>query len=417
MSSRLASAGLVLAAAAVAACGAGESAPEAGRWRAWLESPGGELPFGLDLALVEAKWIATVVNGEERLPARATLAAGRLRIDFLPYDSWADCAILAGGRRLEGTWTKRRGEGVASTLPFRATLGAAPRFARRGAASGSAELPDGRWAAQFSSSGDPALAIFRTRPDGSLFGTFLTTTGDYRFLAGRADEDGLRLSCFDGAHAFLFTAGWTAAGGLAGDFWSADAWHETWTAERSETAAMPDAFGITAWSESTRLEDVVLPDLDGVERSLADPAFAAPVRLLQVFGSWCPNCNDEADYLVELRDRYAGRGLAILGLAFEHETDPAAAAVRVRAFQERHGADWPVLLAGPSDKDAASAAFPALDRVRSYPTTIFLDHRGKVRAVHTGFSGPATGAAHAQLRDEFEGRIERLLAEAEAENR
>jgi hypothetical protein len=72
--------------------------------------------------------------------------------------------------------------------------------------------------------------------------------------------------------------------------------------------------------------------------------------------------------------------------------------------------EYPLFLAGRADKDAASAAFPAVDRVRAYPTTIFLAGDGRVRAVHSGYAGPATGAEHEALRARFEGLIEECLA-------
>ncbi len=123
-----------------------------------------------------------------------------------------------------------------------------------------------------------------------------------------------------------------------------------------------------------------------------------------------PNCKDASRYLAELDKRYRGRGLSIVGLAFEHAPKFESSAPLVRAYVKRQGIAYPVLIAGVSDKTAARKAFPALDRVLAYPTTIFLDRDRKVRAVHTGFSGPATGEAHRRLRQRFEEIIDGLLA-------
>jgi thiol-disulfide isomerase/thioredoxin len=270
---------------------------------------------------------------------------------------------------------------------------------------------DGRWSVRFESSEDPAVAVFETVADGTLEGTFLTSTGDYRFLAGDVAGDRLRLSCFDGAHAFRFTARLSDDGALAGDFWSRDTWHETWTAERDESASIPDPYEQTVWRAEWDLGDAVFPDLDGTPRSLADPEFAGRARMLVAFGSWCPNCHDEAPYLAELHRRYGPRGLSILGLAFELTGEFGRDAKQVRRFAERHGVRYPILVAGTADKAKATRAFPMLDFVRSYPTTIFLHADGRVRAVHSGFTGPATGEAWDDVRAEFEGLIEELLAE------
>ena len=131
-----------------------------------------------------------------------------------------------------------------------------------------------------------------------------------------------------------------------------------------------------------------------------------------LFGTWCPNCNDLTDYLVELHGKYGDLGLGILGLAFEVSEELARNTRIVREYAEHHGAEFPMLLAGGLDKEEASKRFPLVDKVRAYPTTLFVDREGAVQAVYTGFSGPATGSAHVRLRDAFEARIEALLIDA-----
>ena len=86
-------------------------------------------------------------------------------------------------------------------------------------------------------------------------------------------------------------------------------------------------------------------------------------------------------------------------------------AEQVRRFRERWKLEYPLFVGGLSDKAAASKAFPLLDKVRAYPTTLFVRRDGSVLAVHQGYSGPATGPAHEKLRMEFERSIERLLTE------
>ena len=199
---------------------------------------------------------------------------------------------------------------------------------------------------------------------------------------------------------------------LKGDFWSRDSWHDTWTARRDPDAELPDAYLQTTWNKKVDLAALKFPDLKGKMRSLADPAFAGKARIIEVFGTWCPNCNDAVQYLAALHDKYKNRGLSIVGLAFEHTGDFERDARQVRRFAEHHGATYPMLVAGLSDKELASKAFPLMDRVRSYPTTIFLHADGRVRAVHTGYTGPATGSAYQELRAKFESLIEELLAES-----
>lgn len=382
-----------------------------GRWRAWLDTPGGPLPFGLELARDGDDWTAVVLNGDERIAVPSVVpTADGLALDIPHYDSRIDATAAGDGRFLEGTWTKRRGADRVARLGFHAVAGRVPRFVDGRAAPG--EPLTGRWRVRFGTSDEDAVGEFDVAPDGTAHGTFLTTTGDYRFLAGRQDGDRLRLSCFDGAHAFLFDATRDEDGALVGDFWSGAHWHDTWTAARDPDVSLPDAFAQTRWvGGPTSLGDVAFPDLDGELRALDDPAFAGRARVLHVFGSWCPNCHDASAEIVRLAETYGDRGLSVLGLAFELTGDLERDARQVRRYAEAHGVTYPILVAGLSDKSAATASLGLLDRVRSYPTTIFLHGDGRVHSIHSGFSGPATGARYDELRRRYTEIVEELLAE------
>jgi len=398
----------------LAACRPGASIdPQHDVWRAWLDSPGGELPFGLQLRHTESGVAAVLLNGTERIPvSRTELTDGGVTLHIEPYDSRVVATFGEDGRRLDGRWEKTGVGGEKTGLDFHAVAGKQPRFPSTTVVDDEAlALLAGRWAVDFEQDEQPAVAVFETDPDGRVRGTVLTTTGDYRYLAGSLDGDRLRLSCFDGAHAFLFDARLQEDGTLSGDFWSRDSWHERFTARKDPDAALPDAFELTHWVGGEAWGDELFPDLDGHERMLSDPAFAGRARILVIFGSWCPNCNDSTAFLVELDRKYRERGLAILGLAFEMTGDFERDAAQVRLYARHHGIEFPLLVAGVSDKEEASRVFPLLDRVRSYPTTIFINAEGRVRAVHQGYSGPATGEAHRELRERFESLVQELLAD------
>ena len=418
-----------------------------GVWRAWLDSPGGELPFGLELQSAAGTLQGFLLNPPERIPiARLSWAVGELVLHLDPYDSTISARLGADQKSLDGTWRKRKNASAWVELPFHARLGPARRFSAGAATPGSAAPLPERWRVQFASETDAAVAVIaaassdrtaaRTTGEtaagiaaaasGGLTGTFLTTTGDYRYLAGNRDGDRLRLSCFDGAHAFLFDAelqGEPTAGKpkpaagvlrLVGHFYSGDRWHDTFTAVPDEKAQLDDAFKKSRVNAPSELGTLRFPDVKGRSRALTDPAFAGKARIIEVFGTWCPNCNDEAAYLVELHKKYGPRGLSILGLAFELTGDLGQDAAQVERFAAFHHAEYPMLIAGVADKEKASRSLPLLDRVFAYPTTIFLHRDGRVRAVYTGFAGPATGAEHAELRRRFTALIEELLAEPDS---
>lgn len=381
---------------------------KAGRWEAWLDSPGGPLRFGVEIIDPEGDLKAFLINGSERVPVEtASFDKRLLRLGIDRYDAEIVARIDPDGGRFDGKWSRTAGPDTKSTLPFHATLGGGPKLAQPAPPVASVS---GRWAVDFSEDDDPSVGLFEMRDDGSVEGTFLNTAGDYRFLAGRMDGDRLSLSTFDGAHAFLFVARLSPDGTLEGDFWSRDTWHETWTARPDPDVSLPDPFAQTRWTAEFALSEFSFPDPDGHPHALDATEFSGRARLLVIFGSWCPNCNDATEYLVELDRRYRDKGLSILGLAFEMTGTFDRDAAQVRLYADHHGIEYPLLVvAGKAQKADASDAFPLIDRVRAFPTILFLDADNRVRAIHSGYRGPATGEAFDEQCAVFENLIEGLL--------
>ena len=150
------------------------------------------------------------------------------------------------------------------------------------------------------------------------------------------------------------------------------------------------------------------PDVNGKAVSSEDPEFKGKVVLAIVTGTWCPNCHDEAQYLVELDKKYRDKGLAIVALDFE-EAEQQNSLARVHAFTKQYGVKYPYLIAGAPAEMWEKV--PQLVNLNTWPATVFVGRDGKVRAVHAGFASPASGPFHAQLKKEFTERIEQLLAE------
>lgn len=388
-------------------------------FRAVLNSPGGDLPFILKLDNKSGSLRGFFINGSERIEcSRARREGRKFLIESEEYESILEaeltttCFPKKSEDVMAGMWKKRASSGQWVELPFVAELFKGHRFKPNYKVTLEIEKPttvDGRWAVKFSSDESPAIGVFKESNDKTVEGTFLTTTGDYRYLAGSYEHGLLRLSCFDGSHAFLFHARMQADGTLQGDFWSGAKWHETWTANRDDKVALPDGFSLTKINPKARLKGLKFPDLDGNERSLGEPGLLGKATIIEIFGSWCPNCHDAAELLVELEKRYGPRGLKVVGLAFE-SGDTARDVRQVKHYLERHKATYPVLLAGVRDRKKASAALPVIEELKSYPTFLFVDADGEVRSVYSGFSGPATGDEHIKLRGQFEGVIEKLLA-------
>ncbi len=377
-----------------------------GLWNAEIESPGGGIRFGLKVQRLEGKWSAFIVNGQEQIPIpQVHVSDSKIQFRISHYDSEITAASHDSWQKLSGTWRKRRGKQEWVEMQFSATRQGKEVF-------NSPKEFLGRWSVEFESNEDPAVAVFGLQSGSNrIAGTFLTTTGDYRYLDGAVVNGELVLSCFDGAHAFLFRGKLNPSGEIEGEFWSSDSWHEKWVARKDPHAKLPDAFQLTKIADLNQLQLLAFPDLQGVRKRLDAPEFAGKARIVYVFGSWCPNCHDAGKYLAELKTQYRDQELSILGLAFELTGDFERDANQVRIYLQRHGVDYPVLIAGLADKVKASESLPLLDRVRSYPTMIFIDKTGQVRAVHTGFTGPATGSEYLLLKNKFETLIDSMLAD------
>ena len=409
----------------LAGCAAGPGATEVsappdfeGLWRAELASPGGPLPFGLTVHPPGAQPPATMHNAEEAAPfSSVTVEGATITLETDWYDSRIVATLEPKSGRLVGEWTKRSSKGW-SRLAFTAARSRGPRFApddASKAAPGAEQVAEvaGVWKANFKDEDGPFVAQGEFRQaDDRVEGTFLTATGDYRFLEGTYRSGWLRLSSFDGAHAFLFVARATADGRLVGDFWSRDTYHATWEAERVEDDVLPDPYGLSSITNEQGRLTFSFPDRNGRQVSLQDARFANKVVLVDIFGTWCPNCNDQTPLLVRWHQRYRDRGFEIIGLAYELSGDPDRDRRQIEIYRERYGIEFPLLLSGVSDKKAAGSTLPDLSEVVAYPTTIFVGRDGRVRKIHTGFAGPGTGEHYRRLVEEFESEIERLLAEA-----
>ncbi len=404
------------------------AAAEPRHFQAVLDSPGGPLPFGLRVA---ANGDGFILNGEERIPvAHLSLEEREIRVRFDHYASEIHVTRTEPGV-YRGEWKKRSPTGWSK---LGATLTEVPmkqadtlsRFESKSTATKPTRASSiaGDWAVTFlGSSGDepsPGGARFEVR-NGRALGTFFTPVGDYRYLEGDFQNGHLRLSCFDGAHAFLFHADLETDGTLAGHFWSRDSWHETWTAKKlpegeKATSALPDPFSLTSIKEGSTL-DFTFPDVEGRPVSLTDPRFRGKPLIVEIFGTWCPNCHDAAPVLREIKNKYKSTGLQILGLAYEITGDPALDAEQIRRYAERHGCDWPILLAGTSSKAKASKTLPALSGIKSYPTTIFIDRKGRIQKIYTGFNGPATGEDHEKLLRQWDDIVRRIVVTGNEQSR
>ncbi len=380
---------------------------QTGLWRALVQSPGGELPFGLQIEKqTDSSYTVYILNGAERLPMDdAYIQNDSIHIPMNLFSSQlvaqvTDSILTGYFIRQAATRTIKMG--------FSAQYGRSDRFVSTAASP--VQNITGKWDVTFYSATDTSQAVGVFEQKGKeLAGTFLTPTGDYRYLVGSLEGKQLQLSTFDGSHVYLFKAQ-TDSTKITGQFWSGDKGYSQWIAIRNEKAALPDANTYTQLKKGYTSLSFAFPDPAGKMISLADEKYKGKVVIVQILGSWCPNCMDETSFLAPWYQKNRARGIEIIGLAFEPSKDLAVSGPKLNRMKKRFNIAYDVTLAGVNN-ETASQSLPMLEKIKGYPTTIFIDKHGTVRRVHTGFSGPGTGSYYEEFVEDFNLFVDKLLTE------
>jgi hypothetical protein len=135
-----------------------------------------------------------------------------------------------------------------------------------------------------------------------ITGTFLTNSGDYRYLQGVAD-DTLKLSAFDGSNVFLFVPTARNNDTLSKDiFYAGFDGKRIWSAFRDSGGHLADAFSLPAHHAGTPTLDFTFPNIKGKPAFIHDDRYKIKVVIVQIMGSWCPKCMDET----VIRELYIG---------------------------------------------------------------------------------------------------------------
>lgn len=389
-----------------------------GAWRATLNIGLSEaptfLPFTLKIVSSEAAKktfpVLEIHNGEEVISVTdivATDEPNAFQANLPVFNSKLNFKVV--NDTLIGNWQNNNKKDY--VLPFRAVRGIDWRFAKgEKPSSGLAK----RWKVMFSPDTEdayPAVGKFYTDADGHTTGTFLTETGDYRFLEGHFDGSRLQLSCFDGAHAFLFDARLLEDGQLSGVFYSGKHWQEPWTATPNEDFQLTDMKTLTYLKEGYQSISFAFPNSKGDTVRYDSTMFKGSVTIVEISGSWCPNCMDAGRFLQDLYEEHKDEGLEVLAIDYELINDFDVFKENERRLRRDLGLTYPMLFGGFAQKGVAGQTLPMLNHILSYPTLIFIGKDGNVRTIHTGFSGPGTGEEYTQYVAQTHQLVQRLLHE------
>lgn len=392
-------------------------------WRATLITPGGELPFFMQTRGETELHIdeISVMNGEEKISTseinylnvtdtfnNKKITSSKIEFSLPVFNSIVSASFSGDFKQMHGTYTDKSRPGNYFLRFDAVQIDTLYRFIKKPRPPKSNIT--GKWDAVFKdeSTTDSTIGIFEQKGN-HISGTFLTTTGDYRFLEGDVSADSFYLSTFNGSHAFLFKGKINDDGTLSGQYWSGKHYYATFIATKNENAHLPDPTKLTYLKNGYSKIEFTFPDENGKMISLSDEQFKNKVLIISIMGSWCPNCMDETSYLSQFYNEYKNRGVDIIALAFERQTDSVNFKKNINKLKQHFGINYTILNAGPIKN--ASDALPMLNKVMSFPTTIILDKNQTVNEIYTGFNGPATGDLFIEYQKKFETLVNQLLNE------
>jgi thiol-disulfide isomerase/thioredoxin len=367
-----------------------------------------EIPFQFETVLnSKGEMDFYLINGNEKAKASyfqfgfdKRQGKDTFRVEFGEYDTYLAGKMESG--YLSGDWVNP-GKNNAR-IPFSATFGKNHRFTDLIEANNFD--PQGKWSATMDLTGEkpyPAVGEFAKTKSGQLEGTFLTETGDFRYLAGDQVGEKIYLSCFDGSHAYLFVGKFKTKDELIGTFRSGMTYNSTWEAKRNPDAKLKSGESIiTIKNENSSIGDNLnFPS----GNNLSIPK--GKIRIFQMMGTWCPNCKDESNFLQEYLDKNKPEDIEVYGLAFERPGPKEKIEAQLKRYASIMNIKYPIIHAGVAKKEEAAMVFSGLSGFEAFPTMVILDKNNSIKFVHSGFSGPAT-SEYGEWKELFNSKIKEI---------
>ena len=385
-----------------------------GDYRAYVvRQDGNTVVFNMEVVKEDNETILYIINADEKIKV-SPVAVTNDSVNFaMPvFESSFKSKRKADGS-LQGIWIKGT-SGNFQHWPFFAFPNQAYRFERsRGPANYNIS---GKWDVTIKRENGTlrkAVAEFEQNDD-KVTGSFITPSGDYRFLEGIVTGDSLKLSTFDGAHAYTFYAKIDNAENISGGVYlSGFNGKETWTAIKDKNVKEPQQEEPTKLKKGQSKLNFTFNDLEGKPVSINDERFKNKVVVVQLMGSWCPNCLDETKFLSDFYNNYRSKGVEVVSLAYEYSTDIERSKKSLSKFQKLFNVQYPMLITGvtSTDEQKTEKTLPQLTPIRSFPTSIFLDRKGNVREIHGVFYGPGTKQYFEEYKKIFLNIVDGLLKE------
>lgn len=370
------------------------------------------LPVNIEILHSKTGLTFTVINGKEKIKlGEHTIIGDSCHVPFSLFNT-----VLIfkknSSTQINGRWVNLNKQNY--SIPFSASFSKISKKNKKQENHRSNQENidfSGKWEVVFSENKEkpyPAIGLFEQNKS-TISGTFLTETGDYRFLHGQVNGKSFYLSSFDGTHAFLFNGTIDSSGKIDGLFYSGSHYETNWSAHKNEQFELNHPDSITYVKDTTAEVTFKLKDIHNNDFNYPNDQTKNKVVIIQIMGTWCSNCYDETVYFKKLYDQYHSQGLEIISIAYEMGKEFNDYAKRVQLYKDKLKIDYTLLIGGNAQKQLCHELFPFLNSIVSFPTAIFIDKQGEIQRIHTGFSGPGTGSYYTEYMDSTEKLLKELL--------
>jgi peroxiredoxin len=407
-------AGLLLSSAALA----GDKDPavkfiKEGVWRGVFTVAESKVPFNFEFKGKDPEHaIFTLLNGTRRDDFHVQkLGKDSVFVKMNTYDAALVAKINDDGT-LSGEYRSLVPGFRGNSLPFIAEHGKSYRFVEPGKDVAPAANLTGKWEFKvYSKEQVPNKVAILKQTGNKLTGVIMQVTGDSRELEGTVQGDEFVLSGFTGPSPKIYRGKINADGTLSGEIGAGIYDNTKFDAVKDDKAELPDPYKLTFLKEGYKKLDFTFPDLTGKPVSLSDDKYKGKVVIIEIVGTWCPNCTDQTVFLSPWFNKNQKRGVEAIAIGFEQKDSLAYAQYTLGKLRDKYNIKYDILFGGLADKKLVSQKLPSLNKFVAFPTTIIIDRKGEVREIYTGYTGTVTGKYYKDYEKKFNTLLDQLLAE------
>ncbi|MFY8037151.1 MAG: peroxiredoxin family protein [Cyclobacteriaceae bacterium] len=384
--------------------------PKEGKWRGEFTLSENKVPFNFEITDGGANLV--LVNGTRRdIFVITPLSADSIFVKMNTYDAALVAKIESDGR-LSGVYKSLVPNFRGNSLPFVAEFGKTYRFIEPGKEIKPSANLSGKWTLNIISKDKTADRVAILKQKGNkLTGVIMSVVGDSRELEGAVQGDEFYLSGFTGPSPFFVKGKITPDRKLQGEIGLGIYINQKFEAVASKKSELPDPYALTYLKEGYTKFDFSLPDLNGNTVTLRDAKYKGKVVIIDIIGTWCPNCTDQTTFLAPWFRENKHRGVEAIAVGFEQKDDIEYARYTLGKLKQKYGIEYDILFGGIADKKVASEKFAALNKMMAFPTTIIIDRQGNVRQIHTGYTGTITGKYFKKYQQKWNKTLDALIAE------